>query len=123
MSNSIPLRLVVHSLFRNLTHLEPRVPCTQYRKFSLSSNTAVAADLTYAPVLNDQTMSATWSPKMIAWQLHSYGNLDDLLLTSNARSPVLAGAKDVIVRVRASSVNPLDVMMTGNYLIHFLWSF
>ncbi|XP_050530899.1 reticulon-4-interacting protein 1 homolog, mitochondrial [Daktulosphaira vitifoliae] len=115
MSNSIPIRLVVYPLLRNLSHLEHRVTSTQYRQFSLTNNMAVTADLTYAPVLDDQTISASWSPKMIAWQLHSYGNLDDLLLTSNARSPVMTGAKDVIVRVKASSINPLDVMMTEGY--------
>ncbi|XP_050442958.1 reticulon-4-interacting protein 1 homolog, mitochondrial-like isoform X2 [Adelges cooleyi] len=79
--------------------------------------TATTADVTCTPVLDDQIVanSASWSPKMLAWQVHSYGTLDDLVLTNNARSPVVIGPKDVLVRVKASSVNPLDVLMTEGY--------
>lgn len=54
-----------------------------------------------------------WSPKMIAWQAHSYSTIDDLVLTSNARSPVVVGPRELLVRVKASSVNPLDTLMAG----------
>jgi len=52
---------------------------------------------------------------MIAWQAHSYGTVDDLVLTSNARSPTMLAANEVLVRVKASSVNPLDVLMAGEW--------
>jgi len=54
-----------------------------------------------------------WSSKMIAWQAHSYSTVDDLVLTSNARSPTMVEAHEVLVHVKASSVNPLDVLMAG----------
>jgi len=56
-----------------------------------------------------------WSSKMIAWQAHSYSTVDDLVLTSNARSPTMVAANEVLVRVKASSVNALDVLMAGEW--------
>jgi hypothetical protein len=58
-----------------------------------------------------ETTAPLWSPKMIAWQAHSYSTIDDLVLTSNARSPLVVGPRELLVRVKASSVNPLDVLM------------
>lgn len=72
---------------------------------NMTVNTAATIDAT--------TSNTTWSSKMIAWQVHSYGTIDDLVLTSNSRSPVMVGTKDILVRVKASSVNPLDVLMAG----------
>lgn len=46
---------------------------------------------------------------MRSWELHSYGGPSDLQLTTAARVPVIRNPKDVIVNVKASSVNPIDV--------------
>lgn len=49
---------------------------------------------------------------MTAWQMNSYGTYEDLTLNAGARSPAI-GPKEVLVRVKASSVNPIDVLMAG----------
>ncbi|XP_012232212.1 reticulon-4-interacting protein 1, mitochondrial [Linepithema humile] len=52
--------------------------------------------------------------KMQAWQIHSYNGLNDLKL-SNVRIPVITNPTDVLVKVEAASVNPIDVAMTSGY--------
>lgn len=50
--------------------------------------------------------------KMQAWQIHSYNGLEDLRL-SNVTMPVIMQPTDVLVKVEAASVNPIDVAMTS----------
>lgn len=50
--------------------------------------------------------------KMQAWQVHSYNGLEDLRL-SNVTMPVIMQPTDVLVKVEAASVNPIDVAMTS----------
>ncbi|XP_039755671.1 reticulon-4-interacting protein 1, mitochondrial [Pararge aegeria] len=52
--------------------------------------------------------------RMAAWRVHAYGSCAELRLES-ARVPALRAPDDVLVRVRATSVNPLDVAMIGGY--------
>lgn len=52
---------------------------------------------------------------MKAWQIHGYGNFKDLVLNDAVRVPPLRRPTDVLVRVHATSVNPLDVLMTSGY--------
>lgn len=52
--------------------------------------------------------------KMQAWQIHSYGGLEELKLLS-VRIPVIAKPTDVLVKVEASSINPIDIAMTRGY--------
>jgi len=91
----------------------------QRRSFT-SSYSATADDMTVdIPTTDDKSgttpTQTAWSSKMIAWQAHSYSTIDDLVLTSNARSPTMVADNEVLVRVKASSVNPLDVFMTGKW--------
>ncbi|XP_017875624.1 reticulon-4-interacting protein 1, mitochondrial [Ceratina calcarata] len=52
--------------------------------------------------------------KMQAWQIHSYSGLEELKL-SNIRIPVISRPTDVLIKVEASSVNPIDIAMTRGY--------
>ena len=52
---------------------------------------------------------------MRGWELHSYGGPSDLQLTSGLKVPLLKNPKDVLVKVMASSVNPIDVAMSRGY--------
>ncbi|XP_043277624.1 reticulon-4-interacting protein 1, mitochondrial [Venturia canescens] len=52
--------------------------------------------------------------KSRAWQIHSYGGLEDLKL-SNVRIPVISKPNEVLVKIDASSVNPIDVAMARGY--------
>ncbi|XP_012537852.1 reticulon-4-interacting protein 1, mitochondrial [Monomorium pharaonis] len=52
--------------------------------------------------------------RMQAWQIHSYNGLESLKL-SNIRIPVIMNPTDVLVKIEAASVNPIDVSMTDGY--------
>lgn len=47
---------------------------------------------------------------MKSWQIHSYG--EDLQL-GEARIPFITNPEDVLVKVEAASVNPIDRIMLG----------
>lgn len=47
---------------------------------------------------------------MKAWQIHSYG---DPLRLSEARIPLITDPNDILVKVDAASVNPIDKIMLG----------
>ncbi|XP_075233279.1 NAD(P)H oxidoreductase RTN4IP1, mitochondrial-like [Lycorma delicatula] len=55
------------------------------------------------------------SARMSAWQIHSYGTIEELQLSKTARLPSLTSPNEVLVKVLASSVNPIDVMMISGY--------
>lgn len=49
--------------------------------------------------------------KMLSWQIHAYGNLGELQLSQQTRIPYITTPDEVLVKVNASSVNPIDVEM------------
>lgn len=53
--------------------------------------------------------------KMSAWQIHSYGGMEELQLSKSVKIPLLMNPNAVLVKVMASSVNPIDVAMLGGY--------
>jgi len=61
-----------------------------------------------------QVESSASSYEMKAWQIDSFGSLEKLQ-KRNAPKPVITRPNDILVRVTASSVNPLDVAMIGGY--------
>ena len=50
---------------------------------------------------------------MAAWQVKQYGSIDDLSFTVKCRVPQLRHPNDVLVKVQAASVNPIDALMIG----------
>ncbi|EZA58289.1 Reticulon-4-interacting protein 1, mitochondrial [Ooceraea biroi] len=80
----------------------PTLKCVKIGTAQLRSLTKVSANLQENP------------DKMQAWQIHSYNGLNDLKL-SNVRMPVITQPTDVLVKVEAASVNPIDVAMTSGY--------
>jgi len=50
---------------------------------------------------------------MSAWQLHAYGDINQLKVSNSVPLPIVCRPHDVLVRVHAASVNPVDVMMVG----------
>ena len=60
---------------------------------------------------------------MRAWQTFEYGGPDKLQLNTTAQVPIIRSPLDVIVKVHAASINPLDVRMLGMFLIHLLFIF
>jgi len=65
--------------------------------------------------------------KMLAWQVHCYGGLEELQLSKTARIPQIKGPNDVLIQVYASSVNPIDLAMMGKRqislsgFVFYLW--
>lgn len=57
---------------------------------------------------------------MQAWQAFEYGGPDKLQLNTIAQLPIIRSPLDVLVKVHAASVNPLDVRMLGMCLIVLL---
>lgn len=55
-----------------------------------------------------------YSTRTSAWQVNSYGTVDEIQLNENVKTPVLK-AKDVLVEMKAVSINPIDVAMLGGY--------
>lgn len=50
---------------------------------------------------------------MQAWQIFEYGGIDKLQLNTVAQLPTIRRPTDILVKVHAASVNPLDVRMLG----------
>lgn len=65
--------------------------------------------------------------KMPAWQIHSYGGLEELQLSETARIPQIKDPDDVLIQVCASSINPIDLAMMGKRqislrgFVFYLW--
>lgn len=52
---------------------------------------------------------------MQAWQIHQYGGNEELTLTDAARIATIKSPNELLIRVHAASVNPIDVRMRGGY--------
>ncbi|XP_019940706.1 reticulon-4-interacting protein 1 homolog, mitochondrial [Paralichthys olivaceus] len=61
------------------------------------------------------TTSSTRRDIMPAWVIDKYGGNDVLRFTKNASFPVINYPNEVIVKVCAAGLNPLDVSMRGGY--------
>lgn len=53
--------------------------------------------------------------KMGGWQLHSYGDVDELQFSDKLKLPQIRSSNECLVRVHATSVNPIDVAMLRGY--------
>lgn len=53
--------------------------------------------------------------KMKAWRLTNYTGIQALKLDENVATPKISSPGDILIKVEASSVNNLDVMMTKGY--------
>ena len=51
--------------------------------------------------------------KMKAWQIHQYGGIEELTLHKAAKAATIKTPKEILVKVDATSVNPIDIRMMG----------
>lgn len=58
-------------------------------------------------------VSASRNTVMTAWVIDKYGNNEVLRFTKNAPLPIVNYPNEVIVKVRAAGLNPLDISMRG----------
>lgn len=49
---------------------------------------------------------------MKSWQMHSYGGPSELQLSTRERIPTLNAPDEVLIKIHAASVNPIDLEMT-----------
>lgn len=52
---------------------------------------------------------------MKGWQIHEYGGIELLQCNEHIKIPTINSPTDVLVEVRAASVNPIDVAMMGTF--------
>lgn len=57
----------------------------------------------------------TYRQTVKSWQINKYGNTGELKLNVAEKIPPLIRPNDVLIKVHASSVNPIDVLMLGGY--------
>lgn len=55
--------------------------------------------------------------KMKGWQIHEYGGIELLQCNEHIKIPIINSPNDVLVEVKAASVNPIDVAMMGTILL------
>ncbi|CAG9767665.1 unnamed protein product [Ceutorhynchus assimilis] len=63
---------------------------------------------------SQQALKLKKNHRMSAWQIHSYGDIEELQL-GESRIPVINSPEDVLVEVKAGSLNPIDSFMLGGY--------
>lgn len=54
--------------------------------------------------------------KMQAWQIHQYGGNEELTWSDKARAATIKSPDEILIKVDAASVNPIDVRMRGSFL-------
>lgn len=127
MSTAKTMRLCRYSLLKSFDtcslssskYLHNLPFCCQYRQKSSGSHnheptTANSPETVGAK--NTATGSSAGSGRegetMKSWQMHSYGGPSELQLSTRERIPPLNGPDEVLVKVHAASVNPIDLAMT-----------
>ena len=53
---------------------------------------------------------------MPSWQIYKYGDINELTLSRKRYLPVIEHPQDVLIRVEAASINPIDSLIMGRYL-------
>ncbi|XP_051503239.1 reticulon-4-interacting protein 1 homolog, mitochondrial-like [Myxocyprinus asiaticus] len=61
------------------------------------------------------SVSASSRTVMSAWVIDKYGKNDVLRFTKNAALPIIHYPNEVIVKVHAAGINPIDISMRGGY--------
>ncbi len=54
---------------------------------------------------------------MQAWVIYYYGDNQQFTLSDNVQMPIIRSPKDVLIRISASSINPIDIRRRGKSII------
>lgn len=60
---------------------------------------------------SDASTSSHDQRKMRGWQIHEYGDVGIIQSNENIKVPIVKETNEVLVKVSAASVNPIDVAM------------
>ena len=63
-----------------------------------------------------QSIPSTYSH----WQINEYGNTDKLSLINDVPIPIVRNRNEVLIKVHASSVNPIDTRMLRKYYTYLI---
>lgn len=56
--------------------------------------------------------------RMITWSIHNYtGDFDEIVQTE-VNKPTISSPSEVVLKITASSVNPIDVAMMSKFLLY-----
>ncbi|EDV57576.2 reticulon-4-interacting protein 1 homolog, mitochondrial [Drosophila erecta] len=59
--------------------------------------------------------TAKSADKMRGWQLHNYGDIDELQFSDMLKIPQIRSSNECLVRIRSTAVNPIDLAMLRGY--------
>ncbi len=59
----------------------------------------------------------TSSGRMQAWIIYYYGDNQQFTLSDSVQMPIILSPKDVIIKISASSINPVDIRRRGKLII------
>ncbi|XP_035825343.1 reticulon-4-interacting protein 1 homolog, mitochondrial isoform X2 [Aplysia californica] len=79
-----------------------------------------------SPVAIASSIKVIWGPvkyyssysgatKMSAWQIHQYGRTEELSFVKATKAATIKSPNEILVKVHAASVNPIDVRMMDGY--------
>jgi len=54
---------------------------------------------------------------MQAWIIYYYGDNQQFTLSDSVQMPMILSPKDVIIKISASSINPVDIRRRGKLII------
>ncbi|XP_039993242.1 reticulon-4-interacting protein 1 homolog, mitochondrial isoform X2 [Xiphias gladius] len=86
--------------------------CLFHLRKSPSMNTSVSRRGSQTRLFSTSSRCKTIMP---AWVIDKYGRNDVLRFTKNASFPIISYPNEVIVKVFAAGLNPLDISMRGGY--------
>ncbi|XP_054742470.1 reticulon-4-interacting protein 1 homolog, mitochondrial isoform X1 [Anastrepha obliqua] len=95
--------------FRNLNHLER----SYFSSVRYCSTNNFKSFKSTAESKNHSCLDGKL--KMVGWQIHNYGHTEELQYAKGLRMPQIQSSSDCLVRVHATTVNPIDVAMLEGY--------
>ncbi|XP_017116648.1 reticulon-4-interacting protein 1 homolog, mitochondrial [Drosophila elegans] len=83
------------------------------RQLSASAQSAFSGSQTNAQHIPPSPEK--FGDKMRGWQLHNYGDIDELQLSEKVKIPQIRSSNECLVRIRTTAVNPIDLAMLRGY--------
>lgn len=110
----------VPPILRNLTKLSSQKYIVGIKEGCTTHGCGLLKSLPFSTTAEPNVDMNPKEGKMCAWQIHSYGGIEELQLSCSVREPIITKPDDVLVSISASSVNPIDVAMMKGYGSTFL---
>ena len=73
------------------------------------------------PSLNVASSLKTSSVRMQAWVIYHHGDNQQFTFSDSVQMPILLSPKDVLIKVSASSINPVDIRRRGRVILEDLY--